>query len=394
MIMKKLLLLLSVFVLFSCEQEELDGLVDHSKAEVEQKAAVEGRAASTIADFDPIAELEDIPVNILNVGNTKNKYLSCVENGTKVDLYNKDDGSLRQRWYIKNGAIQLVGGNSKSSETDIYIMSVFTSIGGDAYPLLVFPSISSMGQSPFIPSYNWNSVGTAYYNITKGGGIFVSETNPLQYFQSESSTGTSLKFKVNNPGALAQWEIKPLGEFEIIDMQYVKTIKDELDIQNLRVYTRTFMNEQGEMSQKHTLTINETLTNKSQFSVAEGVNVKVSSGLKVSIPKVADLNFGTDSNKSWTYTTVEEETKTATVQDVHEVEIPPYSNYRINVYVVNYKMNISYVATLRNVETKQIFKIKGKWSGQLCDINDITYETVNLGTGKIVSTYSRKGNTK
>lgn len=390
--MKKILLLLSVFALFSCEQEELDGLVDGSKAKVEQRAAVGSRAASSIADFDPVAELDGIPVNILNVGNTKNKYLSCVENGTKVDLYNKDDGSLRQRWYIKNGAIQLVGGNSKSSETDIYITSAFTSIGGSSYPLLLFKNVS-IGVVG-IPSYNWNSIGTSYYNITSGGGLFPSDINPLQYFQSESSTGTSLKFTVTNPGALAQWEIKPLGEFEIIDMQYVKTIKDELDIQNLRVYTRTFMNEQGEMSQKHTLTINETLTNKSQFSVAEGVSVKVSSGLKISIPKVADLNFGTDSNKSWTYTTVEEETKTATVQDVHEVEIPPYSNYRINVYVVKYKMNISYVATLRNVETKQIFKIKGKWLGQLCDINDIIYETVNLGTGKVVSTYSRKANTK
>lgn len=57
-------------------------------------------------------------------------------------------------------------------------------------------------------------------------------------------------------------------------------------------------------------------------------------------------------------------------------------------------MNITYVATLRNLETKQIFKVKGKWSGSLVDGNDITYETINLGTGKVVSTYSREADYK
>ena len=106
--MKKILLVLSVFVLLSCEQEDLNNLVDNSKVETGQQSAVKGRAASTIADFDPITELKDIPVNIINVGNTKNKYLSCVKDGNKVDLYNKDDNSLRQRWYINNGGIYLV----------------------------------------------------------------------------------------------------------------------------------------------------------------------------------------------------------------------------------------------------------------------------------------------
>lgn len=375
--MKKLLLLLSVFVLFSCEQEELDGV-----AKIEKQSIVTSRAA-TIADFDPISQLIDIPVNIVNMGNTQNQYLSCVQKGDKVDLYKTDDGSMRQRWYITLRGLALRGINL---------------VGGNSYP---YAGIAVNGNIPYLVRRNeeplqlvncvdFIPVDAQSFYISMYSGLIMELVG---YLQPSSQNSSSLTINMNK-SKLGLWKIVPVGEFEIIDMQYVKTIKDELDIQNLRVYTRTFMNEQGEMSQKHTLTINETLTNKSQFSVAEGVNVKVSSGLKVSIPKVADLNFGTDSNKSWTYTTVEEETKTATVQDVHEVEIPPYSNYRINVYVVNYKMNISYVATLRNVETKQIFKIKGKWSGQLCDINDITYETVNLGTGKIVSTYSRKANTK
>ena len=51
------MLVLSVFVLLSCEQEDLNNLVDNSKVETGQQSAVKGRAASTIADFDPISSM-------------------------------------------------------------------------------------------------------------------------------------------------------------------------------------------------------------------------------------------------------------------------------------------------------------------------------------------------
>lgn len=104
--MKKISLLLVVLLaIFSCEQEDLEGVV-RSDAE-----PVQTRTATSIADFDPIAELNGIVVNILNVGNTSLRYLSCAKSGNKVDLYNKDDGSLRQRWYISfNSHIISMGG--------------------------------------------------------------------------------------------------------------------------------------------------------------------------------------------------------------------------------------------------------------------------------------------
>lgn len=69
MLMKKIsLLLVGVLALFSCEQEGLDNIMEIS--DVEQ---VKTRTAGSIADLDPIIELDGIPVNILNVGNTKRK---------------------------------------------------------------------------------------------------------------------------------------------------------------------------------------------------------------------------------------------------------------------------------------------------------------------------------
>lgn len=394
--MKKILLLLSVFALFSCEQEELDGLVESSKAKVEQKAAVENRAASsTIADFDPVGQLDGIPVNILNVGNTKNKYLSCVENGTKVDLYNKDDGSLRQRWYIKNGAIQLVGGNSKSSETDIYISSAFTSIGGSAYPLLLFKNVS-IGVVD-IPSYNWNSIGTSYYNITAGGGLFPSDINPLQYFQSESSTGTSLKFTVTNPGALAQWEIKPIGDFEIVDVTYVPYTGGKLDSIPQQVSIRIVNNSTSSIPLEKSFTDVIEVVETSRFSKTEGVSFTTS--IATTRPLAGPGEPSKDNNgsvtitnsmtNSWTFTQETTQTKKSTRTDNFKVTVPPYTKYTVITYINQYAMNIKYVATLRATNGKE-FKVKGIWSGTQC--YEMYQDIKEENTGKTFRIYGEDAN--
>lgn len=81
MVMKKIcLLLVGVLALFSCEQEELGDFIDNDLTQLQT------RAASSIADFDPISELVEIPVNILNVGNVRQKYLSCEAKGTDISL--------------------------------------------------------------------------------------------------------------------------------------------------------------------------------------------------------------------------------------------------------------------------------------------------------------------
>lgn len=94
--MKKIcLLLVGLLAMFSCEQENLEGIVQSGAEQVQTRATT-----SSIADFNPIYELDGIPVNILNVGNTSRRYLSCAPSGSEMSLYTKDDGSLRQRWYI------------------------------------------------------------------------------------------------------------------------------------------------------------------------------------------------------------------------------------------------------------------------------------------------------
>lgn len=135
--MKKIaLLLVGLLVMFSCEQEDWNGIVDSNTTQVQT------RATTSIADFDPIAELANVPVNVINVGNTKYKYLTVGPTGKDVWLTETDDGSMRQRWYLKGGNLVLVGGNSFPIGSPVVVPELnkdYPVLGGYSAPFVCSP---------------------------------------------------------------------------------------------------------------------------------------------------------------------------------------------------------------------------------------------------------------
>lgn len=218
-----------MLVLFSCEQEELDNFVN---ADVSQ---AQTRSASSIADFSPIAELGDIPVHILNSGNTKNKYLTCAAKGTKISLTSKDDGSLRQRWYFKNGGSIISAGGNNGITSDKYgvVLANNSSFpffdkdkGKPDFPCLTYWEKSFFDGMLVGPAFGFSYLSNGCCMIyTLYGDI---PNVMIYYLQSESSTSTSLKFKTNNSSNLVQWEITPIGEYELVDLEYVRTTVDNI----------------------------------------------------------------------------------------------------------------------------------------------------------------------
>lgn len=389
--MKKILLLLSVFALFSCEQEDLSNLVDNSKVETGQQSAIKGRAASTIADFSPIAELKDIPVNIINVGNTKNKYLSCVKDGNKVDLYNKDDNSLRQRWYINDGGIYLVGGNKLSNEK---VISIFTGgLGQEETSPVLFYTTPGKPWEGLPISYQWLSVGSSYYNIV---AFPFGNHDVTKYLQSESTTGSSLKFKTSNPGLLAQWEVKPVGDFELLEIAYAPYTGGKLDSIPQKVSITTVDNSESSIPVERSLTETVQVTETSRFSKTEGVSFtsRISTTKSLAGPGEPKENAGTITidnsvTTSWSYTQETTQTKTSTRTDNFKVIIPAYTKYTVTTYINQYAMNIKYVATLKSTEGK-VFKVKGTWSGTSC--YEMYQKVKEEKTGKTFIVYGENAN--
>lgn len=360
--MKKIwFLMLGLLAMVSCEQEDLDSMV---KGNAQQ---VQTRAATSVADFDPISELNNIPVNILNVGNTSRKYLSCVKSGDKVDLFTKDDGSMRQRWSMMFGRITLCGGNTSFPPVQPgagYFIEVYpNSQTGETYPKL---ALKGWGM---IHGFETMSNGNCYiYRVPS------TSSESKVYLQSDTKTGSGLKYKYNRLTDLAQWKFVPVGEFRLVDMEYVKSEVDG-DIVNRKdqfLMGAIFPAEPFDI--EHTLTVNETVRESSTFSETTAVSTMNQSSFHWSsqsgqapLPIVTlsgDVSTTTTSSESISYTHTGD--YNVSVSQSFKVVIPANTKCRVEVLKISYNTSLTYIATLEKVDGGLAglkFKIKGKWNG-------------------------------
>nr|WP_308757728.1 hypothetical protein [uncultured Bacteroides sp.] len=377
--MKKIsLLLVGLLVMFSCEQEDLEGIVESDAGQIETRAV-----ASSIADFNPISELAGIPVNILNIGNTKNKYLSAESSGTKVKLVAKDDNSARQHWYLSGSnspSIKLVGGNSSFSGSFIVPHNSFE----PDYPWLVKePSFGTLTVHAFVdlPNNCYN-----IYPPAMGSGPIV-----LRYLQSDSQSGSGLIYKTDNT-SLAQWEIAAVGEYELVDLEYVYTSVDNFNPTEIICDRDTYENQSSSVVTWN-YTVTTRYTESSNFSKTEGVSVSISNGLSVGLPSVAgspsigmNTTMQQQTSKSWTYgnSNTKEITKTRT----GNIPVQPHTTMKLEAVVFMYEGTVTYVATLRKIGDTKTFRVKGKWEGAC--FSDFKARTYDVATNKLLNTYSLK----
>lgn len=382
MLMKKIsLLLVGLLAMFSCEQENLEDIV---KSETDA-GQVQTRAAASIADFTPINELNGIPMNILNVGNPRCKYLSCVESGDRVDLCIVDDGSLRQRWVISFAEIVLVGGNISFPSYPIYpgIVDLLTIVpnskAGETYPKLLrhFPTLNH--------GFELLSNGNYYIYRTP-----YSSSDPKVYLQSDTRTGSDLKYKFNNYTDLAQWTFAPVGEYELVDLEYVYTSVDNFKPTEIICDRDTYENETSSVA-----TWNYTVTTKyletSNFSKTEGVSISISNGLSVGAPNVKEepsVSMNTtiqqQASKSWTFG--ESKSKEVTKTRTGNIPVQPHTTTKLEAVVFMYEGTVTYVATLRKIGDTKTFRVKGKWEGSC--FSEFKARTYDATTGKLMNTYS------
>lgn len=386
--MKKILLLLSVFVLFSCEQEDLNNLVDNSKVETGQQSAVKGRAASTIADFDPIAELDGIQVNIINMGTESKMYLSCVEKGNKVDLYDKDDGSMRQRWYIGDTYIKLVGGNQDSGGDNLYVLPDNNINEG---PSPVLRKSVGFPMAPFWAGqfdYINNDLVIELLPL-----INVSSYNVIQYLQPETAGSSTLKYKKGNNDMSTHWRLELVGDdYEFEKIQYVKATGDYVGLQAPMLRQYEYYNSGKPEPGEATFQINATVEYTSSFSESQTVSIsnKVSVSSNIGTPTAVSGNVSAETTTTygWGFTTTKTERKSVSITDTYKYIVPANKDIQMNVYIASYDMNVTYVMTVRRKHDGKLFKVKGKWTG--VQGTNIKYQAVDLHSGEELNQESRR----
>lgn len=380
MLMKKIwFLMLGLLAMVSCEQEDLDSMV---KGNAQQ---VQTRAATSAADFDPVNELNGIgiPLNIINVGNNSRKYLSCVKSGDKVDLFTKDDGSMRQRWQIFNGSIALIGGNSMIPPPlpigmlpQVYIVP--NSSTGETYPKL------GLGTYYFNHGYETLGNGNCYIYRTPN-----TSSDAKYYLQSETKSGAVLKYKNNPYTDLAQWKFVAIGEYEIVDLEYVMTSVDNLTPKE--VFSDYDVHENtGPAAEVWDYSVSIDYTETSSFSQTIGVSASITNSISVGLPNVGgsgtsiglNTSIQQQSSKSWTFGTTGSK-KVVKTRTGH-VTVPPNTKVRTDAFMGVYEGKITYVATLRKIGDTRTFRVKGYWEGGC--FSYFKTKTYEISTGTVIAT--------
>lgn len=379
--MKKIcLLLVGLLVMFSCEQEDFDGIVVKSDAE-----PVQTRTATSIADFDPIAELANVPVNVINVGGVKYKYLTAGSTGNLVWLAETDDGSMRQRWYIKHNNIVLVGGNSSQ-----YEMCVSPDYNKD-YPIL-------KSYSQFLISSLFIESNSSSYNI-KGGlavlGSFPVIYDDAGYLQAKDENSSDLKYRTTNFSAISRWKIVPVGEYRLVDVQYEKSVEAGDFINQKDQFIKGAIIPVRPEAVEHTITVTEKVTEGSTFTETNGVTTQDQSSFNwgvqagnAPLPVISiGGNLSTTITSSHTVGYTDTGTYETSVSQSFKVVVPANKSCAIEVLKMSYNASLTYVATLEKRggdEAGERFRIKGKWDGILTTF--LYYNMYETETNKLIET--------
>lgn len=370
--MKKTGLLLGLLALVACEQQELEYMEGNSGIDMATPTVQTRAATSSISDFDPLKELEGIPLNIMSVENTKNKYLSAKTSGEEVVLYNKDDGSGRQRWYYDGLRFNLKKGREECSKG--YRLSLVGSPMFSGIPTkLALINTTSLIASP-LPSL----VPVNDQEYIFGWPVF-NPSSPVSGYhcvEPKSSTSDELTIRERNSGAYDDyyhWVITPVGTFRLVKMEYEKSTEYNDQITALSVYCDSESFGDSPFAIEHEFVIKRDFTETSYFSEAYGVTTNKESGVSWNFT-VPSVNISFSGNISESTTPSEDvnfsqtTTNTLSVTRSFKMTIPSHTPCRIEIMQMMYNASLTYVATLEKTdgdEKGKQFRIKGRWSGMV-----------------------------
>lgn len=354
---KKGLVFLSALILISCQNDFDDNLDKDLSNALQTKSSVSAPSV--------LSQLAGIPVNIkMKGGNWKNPYLSARPKDNNVVLYDKDDGSLRQRWLITFYGSSLTGEASIQVEGGTNTNGYLVPIGepGSYVPKLWNAPLSNVHMEE-------GTIESTFYIYTNGkssGFIPVKE-----YLYSKDAVNQDLAFaEENKTGGRYVWEIVPVENFTLKDITYFMDYGDRVDSSLVFLRDYDLDNRYNPSPGTHTAKISESYLSRSQFSEVTGLNmsdkISNSSTYKVGTPSIdasGSVSFDHLTERTWSYSITEAEEKTFSWSDEFSTVVPAEKLMKLKVYVQKYIFDISYIGTLVGNITGRTIKLKGRWEG-------------------------------
>jgi hypothetical protein len=258
-----------------------------------------------------------------NVVPKERRFLSTVADGSKVDLYTKNDGSGRQLWKL-------------------------TQVGDNLFNIQIANGVNN--KRTFLSTNGDGSVVDLWFSDDDSGRqrwTLMPEDAELIELKADMSTQT-----VTAP-----------PEF----MQIVELVNHSSIDQSMVAHFSKRAEEMSSFAQ--------------EYSIGMTISSTTGIGAKIGVAEVEQsFTFELSANAAWTYG--KNETKEDTRAYDFPVVVPPHTKVRATVKVSQQKADVPYVATFKSRKTHKEIPIKGIWRGVL--LGDITtdYEMIALEDAK------------
>ncbi len=315
-----------------------------------------------------------------------------------VFLTKRGDNVANQKWNI-DASILLrstsTGGACRiylAEETSIYAGPIASHLYlQPAYPQDQQSSaIVSIGNSPYW-TCNYEFIpGTPYFyfSVDGGGGIYTksSSSNRL-YLQSSAITGNDVKFNQAKNQQLGRWAVQPVGEYEVVNIQYIKKEEDIFNREDQLLSSATIENDRDVANTYH-YTVSGSYTESTSSSFTKGVSVSVTESVKIGLPFIdgdGTVSSTQTTSRTWAYGKSDSQTKTIT--NTVDIPVPARTKTRMEAYMVSHTGTVSFVATLRKTTDSSVqFRVTGKWTGVAT--SEFYCKTWDEATGKELGTYA------
>lgn len=342
-IMNKYLILLLVTFMFACCSD--DFVEDNSQY-------LKTKSSNSLAE-SPISQLGDIPCNLLLKETGEPNFLSARPSNWELRLHGYDDGSLRQRWYLRqinpkdtNSGYYIVlqGGSDRSSNRPIFIN------GGT--------NLNMQENDSQIPAifYFENIPNTDFYYI------YVVKSSSKEYIYSKAygSGYVDLALK-SNTGGRDKWEIKPVEKFKFSSISY--TVEPSDGIKPLPSYVDAVtVSNQSDTQQSMTASFSRKASESSSFLRTEGFSIQESVTINVGIPLFnAQGNITSTTSESWQFG--QSESKEDNRSYNFSLTVPAHRRYEARISVALYNASATYYVTYKGETSGKLITLKGKWHG-------------------------------
>lgn len=369
-LVKSLLFLFVSLVLFSCQKEDEENDIMCETANLRFLQTKSTKAGFSGDNF--LEQLKGIPVHIYYEENTvaaTKRFFGCSSNDSNnLALYDRDDGSGRQRWLITK---HMAG---YQTEWQVEVIGGYPS--GRKY-LSDYPLPPNSGIDPFPCMHNQLIFSHGYWNFDFHDRKWYiwRDGNPMFYIYNATWGGANFKYLNNvypydNLGA--GFLIYPVEAFILQNVGYSE-LNGQTNVTPETVYltSRPLINDTPYEAER-TVQITESYDYESKFSETEGLSISetvtVGAGLNVSVPIInVGLNGKIETTKrtdhSYSFTTGKTEKFNLTFNQTIKQVLPPNTTIIAWLEAKKYVFNTKYVGEFIGEKSKKVLKLNGVWGG-------------------------------